>query len=805
MSQLLAVLRSRLPFFLALGAIIVAYLYSYSVGYRNSLQPVAYLVTVASLPWLFRFVPDRAASRNAETPPPVIGLPPWDAKTQLRVNEFLAFFAVIAFGVFLRFWRWDFVPQGLWIDEILYTANGLRVLDGAPTHFFGVMLLSPSNPMSPKYNIYNYYTALNMALFGSGQFGIKMLSILPGCATLPAFYWLLREIRGPRLAVIGTLMFCMSRWHLTYSRQDYACVLMGAVGVYALASLFRGLRTRRLHWVALAGVFLGLTPYFYVAGWLAAAGVFTGLGVLTLVGQRDRPRSRSHALSALIVCVFSFLVTTAPSINFLSTNTTAGTARVRHVSGGAVDFKNFTVDWEMLGSRIGHHVEAIVTSGPPNIRTNIPGEPLLLPIVSALAILGACAQLALRRSIAYPMAWSIFCLSFLGGVLTRGTGVAPQRIAFALPILYLWAAHGLEIIGFLLQHLGSLLRERFGNIRASWIRYAVGSVIGIAILYPGLRDVSDYFGRFAMLGADHQEPSNKAVLISRAVEQYEDTHQIWIDTRGLAKMNRARYVLLWRPKKELYGRVMGGLDDPWYQSVDFTDWKSFPDPEGEKPIAFLSTVARPRELASVFESLESREFQNWYETAPLFSVSFIDSGELKKKLAGVRMNSAEATEAFSALDLTREELEWMRKGHGLLGTYYDGKVWNTADEMLSPTVVEEGKVRKTLINTSIDFSPAPGFSVEWKGFLQIDRSDEYVFATESNGRSAVYVDSQRVVQNWGKNTRKRREGRLRLDKGLHELTIRYAGHRSAAMMRFLWKTGDAPFTAVPAENLRIAR
>jgi hypothetical protein len=72
--------------------------------------------------------------------------------------------------------------------------------------------------------------------------------------------------------------------------------------------------------------------------------------------------------------------------------------------------------------------------------------------------------------------------------------------------------------------------------------------------------------------------------------------------------------------------------------VSFTNWESFPTPEVEKPIAFLSTKKRPRELASVFESLESREFLNWHETAPSFSVSFIDPGELKKKLAEARMN-----------------------------------------------------------------------------------------------------------------------------------------------------------------------
>ena len=125
--------------------------------------------------------------------------------------------------------------------------------------------------------------------------------------------------------------------------------------------------------------------------------------------------------------------------------------------------------------------------------------------------------------------------------------------------------------------------------------------------------------------------------MSKAATQYAETHQVWIDAQ-LQSSNLAVDVLLWRPKKELDGKVVGGLGDPWYQWVSFTDWKSLPDQEAEKPIAFLSNKRRPRELAEVFESLESREFLNWHETAPSFSVGFIDSGELEKKLAEVRMN-----------------------------------------------------------------------------------------------------------------------------------------------------------------------
>jgi hypothetical protein len=125
--------------------------------------------------------------------------------------------------------------------------------------------------------------------------------------------------------------------------------------------------------------------------------------------------------------------------------------------------------------------------------------------------------------------------------------------------------------------------------------------------------------------------------MSKAATQYAKTHQVWIDAE-LQSSNLAVDVLLWRPKQELDGKVIGGLGDPWYQWVSFTDWESLPDPEVEKPIAFLSSKKRPLELASVFKSLESREFLNWHKTAPSFSVSFIDPGELKKKLAEARMN-----------------------------------------------------------------------------------------------------------------------------------------------------------------------
>jgi hypothetical protein len=614
-----------------LCAIVGAYLYSYSAGHRNSLQTFAYLATVAYLPWLFRTVPSRAASRDRATQPPGLWFPGNAAAGPLPFNELLVLSAIVGFGVFLRFWRWDSVPQGLLIDELLAMANALRMLDGDPAHFLGTLPLIPDKPnWVHTFNLYTYYVALNVKLFGSGQFGIRMLSILPGCVALAAFYWLLREIQGPKLATLGTLILSMNRWHLTHSRVNWDVTLMVAGGILALASLARGLKRDKPHWVALGGVFLGLIQFTNVASRLVAVAIVGWLTLLTVLGQKGYPRFQSRASSSLVVCVFAFLVTSAPVWLFtLHTDPGAATSRIRQVS--IVNFKKFSVDLGRLEARVERHAEAFVTRGPDNPRQNIPGKPLLLPTMAVLAGAGALVQLALRRGIAHPMTWSIFVFGLLNGILTRGDGVGGQRIVFILPALCLWAAYALELVRIFLLRLASPIQSRFGETGLRAFRSGVTAVIAAAILYPGLQDTYDYFAVFGRSEANRRAMGHtREILVARAVGDYLETHQIYIDSEmGLKK--RALDVLLWHPRRKLDGRAVGGLDDPQYQSIDYLNWRSLArQPDVDKPIAFVSRPRRIKELSEAFDDFESREFSNWDGTAALFSISLIKNRELSE-------------------------------------------------------------------------------------------------------------------------------------------------------------------------------
>jgi len=816
MKELFAVLPSRTPALLLLIAIIIGYLYSYAVGHQGRLQTLGYLASIFLLAWILRPVREGTIARGAgsrqDERPSGLWLPKSYATGPLALNELLVFAAIVGFGVVLRCWRWESVPQGLWIDELLATANALRVLDGQPAHLLGTLPMKPESPeWVHTFNLYTYYVVLNVKLFGSGHFGIKMLSILPGCVTLAAFYWLLREIQGPRLAAMGTLILAMNRWHLTHSRVNWDVTFMMALGVLALASLVRGLRADKPQWVALGGIFLGLTQFSYVGSRLLAAGVFGWLALLTLVGQKRFRGFRSRACCGLAICLLAFLVTSAPVWLFtLHTNRAVATSRIRQVS--IVDFKRFSVDLKTLEARIKRHAEAFVLRGPENARANIPGAPLLLAPMAALAGAGALVHLALRRGIAHPMTWSLFVWGLLNGVLTRGNEVTAQRIVFILPALCLWAAHALQLAGVVLVRLGSSIQERFGEVGRRAPEYVATAMIAVAILYPGLRDTYDYFAVYGRSDANRRAMENsREVLVARAAGDYRGTHQIWIDS-SLRLNKLAMDVLFWRPRKELYGRVVGGLDDPSYRFVRFSDsLPSIPHPEIDLPIALVSTLQRPGELSGIFGQIESREFSNWDGTRPLFSMSFLEIGDLREKSADRQLDAEPAFTPSQGLGPTAEEVGLLREGHGLLGTYYDGPIWDVAAQELPAPGIPDSRILRRRFDPVIDFvwrggaKPAARFSVEWKGFLQVDESAEYTLATESDDGSAVYVDGRRIVDNWGRHTARRREGRILLEEGSHALTILYDDRGGGAKIRFLWRREGRPFSVVPGRNLHVMK
>jgi len=98
-----------------------------------------------------------------------------------------------------------------------------------------------------------------------------------------------------------------------------------------------------------------------------------------------------------------------------------------------------------------------------------------------------------------------------------------------------------------------------------------------------------------------------------------------------------------------------------------------------------------------------------------------------------------------------------------------------------------------------DFGLAQPYNVHWQGKLGIARAGEYLVATLSDGPNQVMIDGMRIVNgrpssniDTENNTENAyNEGLIYLDRGWHDISIRYQPQSSAPEFRLLWQPPGA--------------
>lgn len=106
---------------------------------------------------------------------------------------------------------------------------------------------------------------------------------------------------------------------------------------------------------------------------------------------------------------------------------------------------------------------------------------------------------------------------------------------------------------------------------------------------------------------------------------------------------------------------------------------------------------------------------------------------------------------------------------GVAFTYYEGKCKRVAD-IAGCKKVKEGIMKNISI---LDAPVADHFAYEFRTLVNIPERGVYRFYTFSDDGSVLYIDGKLVVDNDGGHSGRRAEGKIALEKGLHELHLLY--------------------------------
>jgi 4-amino-4-deoxy-L-arabinose transferase-like glycosyltransferase len=170
--------------------------------------------------------------------------------------EWLALALLTLAAFILRAWRIESMPYVLSGDEGSAGLTAIEFVNGARSNPLGLGWFSfPA--------LYFWLLAGAQLLFGRTIFAIRIVSALIGALAVPATYWLLKGFFGRRAGWLGTLWLACFHVQLFFSRLAYNNIFDSLAFTLILAALWDGAKNRRRNSYLMAGLFLGLSQYFY--------------------------------------------------------------------------------------------------------------------------------------------------------------------------------------------------------------------------------------------------------------------------------------------------------------------------------------------------------------------------------------------------------------------------------------------------------------------------------------------------------------------------------------------------------------
>ncbi len=183
----------------------------------------------------------------------------------------------MAVAAFFRLHRIGTIPLEMGPDLPLNQFNIAQILAGEYPIFF------TSHP--GREGLFFYLAAPVAAALGLSHGSIKVTSALVGILTVPAVYWLGRELYDRWAGVLAAGFLAISHWHIMLTRVGYRASLMPLLVALSWLFLLRGLRRGRAHDYALSGLWAGLGLQTYNA-FMVAPPLFVGVLLIAWAGRR---------------------------------------------------------------------------------------------------------------------------------------------------------------------------------------------------------------------------------------------------------------------------------------------------------------------------------------------------------------------------------------------------------------------------------------------------------------------------------------------------------------------------------------
>jgi len=231
-----------------------------------------------------------------------------------KFDRIFIIFAILSATItlFFRFYQLNSVPGEMFSDQAEKLYDVMDVLAGRTPIFF--IRNTGREPLQ------FYLTAAIIKIFNTG---IRFLSLKIGTATagfltLFFIYLLGRELAGKWVGLGAAFFAGIAYWPNVFSRVGLRFTFYPLFVAPVLYLLFRGLRERRINFLILAGLFLGLGLHGYSP--IRVLPLLVGIVFIFFVISQTEHQDRFFAAMGFLLMAFTSLLVFLPLLRYLLEN-----------------------------------------------------------------------------------------------------------------------------------------------------------------------------------------------------------------------------------------------------------------------------------------------------------------------------------------------------------------------------------------------------------------------------------------------------------------------------------------------------
>ena len=439
-----------------------------------------------------------------------------NATNRVARAEIAALVVILLAAAFLRLHNLDHAPPGLTHDEADHGRDAARVLEGIRPIYFTVGY--------GREPLYDYATSLVMLAVGPTYYASRLTAVFFGLLLLPLTWAWARRTLGVGVGLWSAAFLAVDFWPVMVSRQALRSVTLPAL---LAAAVYFGARrlildVRSAHadrssraCAAAGGVLLGATFYTYLAArvtWF----IFPALAVYLALFRRDLLR---RAWQSILLILAIAAVVGAPLFVWLLAHPGAET-RIGDLS--------YSLNQAAAGNvalLLAHVAEALgmfTLRGDPLWMYNLPGRPLLGPILGVLFVAGVVLALvgAARGQPAPAFLLIWLTVGMIPNVVT-GADAATTRAVGLMPAAYALPA-------WALVRLNERLRRSFPNAPDFW--RAITAVAVALVALTGAMTYQSYFDQWTPARDVRVAYHHTLVETARALEASADASPVMLSS-----------------------------------------------------------------------------------------------------------------------------------------------------------------------------------------------------------------------------------------------------------------------------------